>query len=45
MTAPTAGKALEALVKLRVLREVTGRKRGRIFVYRRYLVLLGEEAA
>ena len=43
LTAPTVGKTLEALVKLGVVREVTGRKRGRVFVYSRYLALLGEE--
>ena len=42
LTAPTVGKTLEALVKLGVVREVTGRKRGRVFVYSRYLALLGE---
>jgi hypothetical protein len=40
---PSLRDALEALVKLGVLREVTGRKRGRVFVYSRYLALLGEE--
>lgn len=43
MTAPTVGKTMEAFMKLGVVREVTGRKRGRVFAYGRYLALIGEE--
>ncbi|MEO8585553.1 MAG: Fic family protein [Acidobacteriota bacterium] len=42
LSPPTVGKALRALVRLGVVRETTGRKRGRVFVYRRYLDLLNK---
>ena len=44
-TKPTAGKAVEALVAARVLRETTGRQRGREFAYQAYLAKLGADAA
>lgn len=34
---PTAGRAVDALVKARVLQEITGRQRSRSFAYRAYL--------
>jgi hypothetical protein len=37
---PTAGTALENLVKIGVVRETTGRQRGRIYAYSDYLALL-----
>jgi Fic family protein len=42
LSAPTVGKALEVLVNAGSAREITGRRRGRVFVYDRYLALLGE---
>jgi Fic family protein len=43
-TKPTAGKAIDALCRARVLRETTGRRRDRIYAYGAYLDILGEEA-
>jgi Fic family protein len=40
LSAPTVGKAVQALVTLKVLREITGRQRDRVFAYSRYLELL-----
>lgn len=40
-TKPTASKAVNALVDEGILIETTGRKRDRLFAYRRYLELLG----
>lgn len=37
---PTASGALEKLVKLRIVRETTGKQRGRIYAYSDYLALL-----
>lgn len=37
---PTAGAALEKLAALGIVRETTGRQRGRIYVYSEYLALL-----
>jgi len=39
---PTAGKAISHLESLGVLREITGRARGRVFMYQEYLALLNE---
>lgn len=39
---PTAARAVESLRRLSVLTELTGRKRGRIFSYSRYLAILNE---
>jgi hypothetical protein len=36
-TKPTAGKAIDLLVRTGVLRETTGKKRDRSFVYHEYL--------
>lgn len=41
---PTAARAVESLVGLGILREVTGRQRGRVFAYDRYLTTLSEGA-
>ncbi len=41
---PTAARAVEALVKLGILVEITGRRRGRVFAYGRYLAILNEGA-
>lgn len=40
----TASRAVEALVGLGMLRELTGRRRGRVFAYGRYLEILSEGA-
>lgn len=39
---PTAAKAVELLVRSRVARELTGRRRNRVFAYDRYLSILSE---
>jgi Fic family protein len=41
---PTAGSAVDLLVKLGIARELTGKRRGRVFVYDRYLSILSEGA-
>lgn len=40
LSAPTVAKALHALVKLKIVREITGRQRRRVYAYDRYLGLL-----
>lgn len=40
---PTASKAMELLVQNGIAREITGKRRGRVFVYDRYLSILNEE--
>jgi Fic family protein len=42
LTAPTVNAALVDLKRLGIVEEVTGRKRGRVFGYRRYLAILSE---
>jgi Fic family protein len=42
LTAPTVNAALSDLERLGVVEEVTGRRRGRVFGYRRYLAILNE---
>jgi Fic family protein len=42
MAYSTAARAVEVLIDLDVLRELTGRKRGRVFAYSRYLEILSE---
>jgi hypothetical protein len=42
MTFPTAAAALDRLCELGITAEVTGRRRNRIYVYRKYLNLLDE---
>ena len=39
---PTVNAALADLVRLGVVAEVTGKRRGRVFAYRRYLAILSE---
>ena len=36
-TKPTAGKAVQTLEELGVLRETSGKQRDRVFAYRKYL--------
>ncbi|SFJ52884.1 Fic family protein [Bosea sp. OK403] len=42
LSAPTVNAALADLERLGIVEEVTGRKRGRVFSYRRYLAILSE---
>jgi Fic family protein len=42
VTFPTAAKAIEALMRLGIVRELTGQRRNRVFVYDRYLAILNE---
>ena len=39
---PTVARAVEALETLGIVREITGRKRQRVFAYTRYLAILNE---
>jgi Fic family protein len=39
---PTVSRAVEALENLGIVREITGRKRDRVFAYTRYLAILNE---
>ena len=41
---PTVNAALDQLVKLGMVTEVTGKRRGRVYAYRRYLDLLSDAA-
>ena len=45
LTAPTVNVALADLQRLKIVEEVTGRKRGRVFGYREYLDILNEGTA
>jgi Fic family protein len=40
---PTAGKAIRALCQARVLDEITGKQRDRVYSYRNYLKVLAED--
>jgi len=42
LTAPTVRKSVEHLLELEITREITGKKRGKLFVYNDYLNLLNE---
>ena len=42
LTMPTVNAALAELERLGIVQEVTGRRRGRVFAYRRYLDILDE---
>ncbi|WP_342629522.1 hypothetical protein AAC691_07290 [Nguyenibacter vanlangensis] len=42
LSAPTVNAALADLERFDIVEEVTGRKRGRVFSYRRYLAILSE---
>ncbi|MEM7402696.1 MAG: Fic family protein [Myxococcota bacterium] len=44
MSAPTARRALESMVRLAILEEISGKKRDKIYVYRDYLNILEEGA-
>lgn len=41
---PTAARAVEALTQLGIVREITGRKRERVFAYENYMAILNEGA-
>jgi len=43
LSAPTVNAALRRLEGVGIVREVTGRRRGRVFAYQEYLALLQEE--
>lgn len=43
LTAPTARSAIDNLQKIGLVREVTGKRRDRLFVYSRYLDILQED--
>lgn len=45
LTLPTVNAALAGLVEAGIVREVTGRRRGRVFAYRAYLDILDEGTA
>ena len=42
LSAPTVAAALRLLESLGIVREITGRQRGRVFTYERYLAVLRE---
>jgi cell filamentation protein, protein adenylyltransferase len=42
LTVPTVTKVFDALVKEGVLREITGKRRNRLFLYERYVAILNE---
>ena len=42
LTVPTITGALESLAKLKIAKEVTGKRRDRLFAYPRYLHILSE---
>lgn len=44
LTMPTVNGALEQLLKLEIVEEVTGKRRGRVFGYREYLTILHASA-
>jgi len=45
LTMPTVNAAIELLLKLGIVEEVTGKRRGRVYGYRAYLLLLGDGAS
>ena len=42
LSAPTVAKALDRMMRMGILREITGRERGRLFVYQPYIAILDE---
>ena len=42
VTTPTARAAVEALEKMKILREITGRRRDRLYAYTQYMKILDE---
>ena len=45
LTAPPTRKAIELLESLNVLREITGKRRGRVYAYDEYLQILTDDDA
>ena len=45
LTMPTVNAALDQLQKLGIVEEATGRRRGRVFVYRAYMEILSDRAS
>jgi DNA-binding transcriptional regulator GbsR (MarR family) len=39
---PSVGTAMEQLARLKIVREITGKKRNRVYAYERYLKHLSE---
>jgi Fic family protein len=44
-SSPTAGKAIELLCRMHILREVTGKQRDRVYAYQSYLDVLAEDTS
>ncbi|MCT4635329.1 MAG: hypothetical protein N4A31_03650 [Rickettsiales bacterium] len=44
LTPPTVRSTFNSMLKLGILEEITGRQRDRVYVYRKYLDILGEGA-
>ncbi|PKL97711.1 MAG: cell filamentation protein Fic, partial [Gammaproteobacteria bacterium HGW-Gammaproteobacteria-7] len=44
MSAPTIRAAIDALVELGIVNELTGQRRNRVFAYQAYLAILSEGA-
>ncbi len=44
LSAPTAGRAVQALESLGIVEELTGRRRDRVYAYSRYIAILNEGA-
>jgi len=44
LTAPTINAAIAQLEKLKIVKEITGRQRGRVYAYIKYLAILSEGA-
>jgi Fic family protein len=42
LTFPAASKGMDALINLRIAKEITGQQRNRVFAYDRYLTILNE---
>lgn len=42
LSAPTVANALDSLIDLKVVREITGRQRSRVYVYNKYLAVLNQ---
>lgn len=42
LTPPTAGSAMDGLVSPGIAREITGKRRDRVFAYNQYLSILNE---
>ena len=45
LSAPTVAAALLQLTRIGIVREVSGRKRSRVFAYQKYVDIVGEDTA